>query len=80
MLKNRNQVESASVGLTYSELCNNTNEVVHRVLGFLGLQEKFPQDYSKMIRSRDASLLPEVEKHRPWIEKRNAEYLRVFGL
>jgi len=80
ILENVDKLGSVAIGVTYPELCRDTNQVVRRVHEFLGVQEKTPQDYSKLIRTREPVLLPEVQDHLPWIEKRNAAYLKRFGL
>jgi hypothetical protein len=80
MADHREKLGAAAMGITYTEMCNQPNEVVHRVLDFLGLQEKVPQDYSRLIRLREPSLLPEVQRNLPDIERRNAAYLRAGAL
>lgn len=78
ILENVDKLGSAAIGVTYSELCQNTNQVVHRVLEFLGEQERTPQDYSGLIRTTEPALLPEVQNHLSWIEKRNSAYRKRF--
>jgi len=76
--ENIDKLGPAAMGVTYTELCQNTNPVVRRILDFLGLDPELSRDFSTMVRSREAPLLPEVQHHYAWIEKRNAAYLRRF--
>jgi hypothetical protein len=80
ILNNVDQLGEAAIGLTYPELCSDTNRQTSRILSFLDLKEKTPQDYSKIIRERDSKILPEVEHRREWLNKRNDAYCRRFGL
>ena len=79
MMENMGRLGNAAMGVTYPELCGTPAPTVRRILDFLGLQEQQGQDYSKLIRSREPAILPDVEKHRGWIEKRNEVYCRRFG-
>ena len=80
ILENADKLGSAAIRVTYPELCQDPNHVVQRVHEFLDVPEKTPQDYSKLIRAREPVFLPEVQRHMPWIEKRNAAYIKRFGL
>lgn len=80
ILENVDKLGNAAVGLTYPELCGDTNKGIRRILDFLELQEKTPKDYSKIIRAREPAILPEVERRREWLNKRNQAYCRRFGL
>lgn len=80
ILENVDKLGSAAMGVTYPELCQNANHVVHRVLEHLGEQAKSPRDYGGLIRSREPSLLPEVQNHLSWIEKRNSAYRKRFNV
>jgi Sulfotransferase family len=79
MMEHVGELGDAALGVTYPELCSQPAQTVRHILDFLGLQEPQEQDYSRLIRSRDPAILPDVEKHRAWIEKRNEAYLRRFG-
>jgi len=65
------------LGVTYRELCADPTQVVRRVLDFLKLPPS-DKDYSDMIRKREPDILPEVERRRRRIEKRNAGYREAF--
>jgi hypothetical protein len=80
ILDHADQLGEAAIGLTYPELCGDTNRQVSRILSFLELKEKAPQDYSQIIRERDSKILPEVEHRREWLNKRNDAYCKRFGL
>jgi hypothetical protein len=79
ILEHVDDLGETAIGLTYQELCRRPNTVVQRVLAFLGETERTPRDYSDMIQTRTSPILPEVERHRAWIGKRNAAYWRRFG-
>ena len=67
-----------AIGVTYPELCHEPTRTVHRIMDFLGVAEKNPRDYSFMIRKREPEILPEVERRRKRILRRNAAYCREF--
>ena len=79
MLANMEKLGEQAIGITYPELCQDPNQTVRRILDFAGVKEPREQDYSKLIREREPAILPDVEKHRAWIEKRNETYCRRFG-
>jgi hypothetical protein len=80
IMNNAGKLGDAAVGLTYPQLCGDTNAQILRILNFLGIKERTPRDYSKIIREREPKILPEVESRREWLNKRNAAYCRRFGL
>jgi hypothetical protein len=80
IMNNVEKLGDAAMGLTYPQLCGDTNVQIHRILDFLDLKEKTPLDYSKLIRAREPAVLPEVENRREWLNKRNEAYCRRFGL
>ncbi len=80
MADNRDKLGTATIGVTYSELCTSPDEVVQRILTFLGLTEKFPLDYTSLIQRREPALLPEVQRNLAWIEQQNASYMRAVGI
>jgi hypothetical protein len=80
ILENVDKLGNAAMGLTYPQLCGNTNHQIGRILSFLDLKEKNPQDYARIIRERDTPVLPEVESRREWLNKRNDAYIKRFGL
>jgi hypothetical protein len=80
ILNNVEKLGNSAMGLTYPQLCGDTNNQIRRILNFLELEEKTPCDYSKLIRGREPAVLPEVESRREWINKRNEAYCRRFGL
>jgi hypothetical protein len=80
MAAHQDQLGSAMMGVTYAEMCQQPDQVVQRVSGFLGLPEGTPQDYTRLIRQREPALLREVTGHLGEIERRNAAYLRAGAL
>jgi hypothetical protein len=80
ILENVDKLGDAAMGLTYPQLCGDTNHQVARILSFLDLKEETPQDYSWIIRSREPAVLPELRSRREWLIKRNEAYCKRFGL
>jgi len=80
ILENAHKLGDAAMGVTYPELCQDPNGVVRRVHEFLGVKDNAGQDYARLIRAREPVFLPEVQRHLPWITKRNAAYIQRFGL
>jgi Sulfotransferase family len=76
--ENFSKLGERAIGVTYPELCNEPTRTVHRIMDFLGIPETNPRDYSFMIRKREPDILPEVERRRQRILKRNAAYCREF--
>jgi len=80
ILEHVDQLGDAAIGLNYPELCGDTNRQIARILNFLDLKENTPQDYSRIIRTREPAVLPELRSRREWLNKRNEAYCKRFGL
>lgn len=80
VLKNLDRLGDTAIGITYPELCREPDTTVQRILDFLKLREQISQDYSRVLRSREPSFTPDVERWRGWLEKRNQAYCRRFGV
>jgi hypothetical protein len=80
MAAHKDELGLAMIGITYPDLCSHTNQVVQRILDFLGLEERAPYDYAGLIRPSEAVLLPEVQRNLAGIEQRTLAYLRAGAL
>jgi hypothetical protein len=80
ILANVDKLGDAAMGLTYPDLCGDTNNQIQRILSFLDLKAETPRDYGQTIRPREPAILPEVERRREWLNKRNEAYCKRFGL
>jgi hypothetical protein len=80
VLENLDKLGDTAISVTYPELCREPGQTMRRILDFLKLREETPQDYSRLLRSREPSYAPDVEKWRVWLEKRNQAYCRRFGV
>jgi hypothetical protein len=80
ILDNVDKLGDAAIGLSYPDLCGDTNRQMSRILSFLHLDERTPQDYSRIIRTREPAVLPELRSRREWLIKRNEAYCKRFGL
>jgi hypothetical protein len=78
VLENFAKLGERALGVTYPELCNEPTRTVRRIMEFLGVEERKPRDYAFMIRKREPEILPEVERRRSRILKRNEAYCREF--
>ncbi len=80
ILENVDKLGDAAMGLSYPDLCGDTNRQIIRILNFLNLDERTPRDYSPIIRTREPAVLPELRSRREWLNKRNEAYCKRFGL
>jgi hypothetical protein len=80
VMNNVDRLGDVAMGLTYPQLCEDTNYQIRRIIDFLQLKEKVPTDYSQIIREPEPAILPEVERRREWLNKRNEAYCRRFQL
>jgi hypothetical protein len=80
ILDNVDKLGDAAMGLSYPDLCGDTNRQIGRILNFLNLEERTPRDYSQIIRTREPAVLPELRSRREWLNKRNEAYCKRFGL
>lgn len=80
VLENLDKLGGTAMGITYPELCREPGQTVRRILEFLQVREETPQDYSQLLRSREPSFAPDVERLRGWLEKRNQAYRSRFGV
>ncbi len=78
VVNNVGKLGNRAMGVTYPELCGDPTHAMRRIIGFLGLPEEGLRDYSDMIRKRERNILPELERRRRRIEKRNEAYCRAF--
>lgn len=80
VLQNLDKLGNTAMGVTYPELCREPGQTMRRILDFLKLREETPQDYSRLLRSREPSIVPDVERWRVWLQKRNRAYCQRFGV
>ncbi len=76
VVENVGKLGGDAFGVTYSDLCADPTSTIRRIMDFLGFDEH--GDYSSMISRRNPDILPEVERRRQRIEKRNEAYRRAF--
>jgi Sulfotransferase family len=80
VLHNAPHVRNRATGITYRALCHDPERTIRGVLASLGLSVPDHGNYRGLIRTRDAALLPEIERRRGALEKRNALYIDTFGV
>ena len=78
MLANSGKFGAHGMGISYPELCNEPTSVIRHILDFAGIAADGLPDYSNMIRKREPDILPEVERARERILKRNEAFCRTF--
>ncbi|HAA28241.1 MAG TPA: sulfotransferase [Cyanobacteria bacterium UBA8553] len=67
------------VSVKYEDLCKQPEATIHKIMGFLGLEQKSTLAYDTLIEPRPLKLLPEVERKNDEIRHKLQPYFTYHG-
>lgn len=67
------------ISIRYEDLCKKPEEMIPKIMSFLGIKTKSEIKYSDFIKTRKTTLLDRVKQQRPYIGKNMHKYLTYCG-